>query len=62
VDSQIVSIIVDRIENGAIYSKDGAQYEITRSTSVVDYSSTCAGVKTGELVFENGKLTAVTLR
>ena len=36
VPSEVVNIVVDKIEGGAIYSKDGQKFEITSTTKVIN--------------------------
>jgi hypothetical protein len=58
---EVVNIFVDRIEDGAIYSKDGRKFEIG-STRVIDNSRPETKMKAAELSFVNGGLTAVILK
>jgi len=62
VQREVVNIVVDRIEDGAIYSKEGKKYQITSSTKVVNNSKTGSKVKIAELDFENGNLVAVIIK
>jgi hypothetical protein len=59
---EVVNIVVDKIEEGAIYANDGAKFEISSSTRVVDNSHPNAGRRTAELFFENGTLVSVSLK
>jgi hypothetical protein len=56
-----MSIVVDRIEDGAIYSTDGQKFDIG-SAKVVDNSRPGARAKVAELFFENGALVSVVLK
>jgi hypothetical protein len=58
---EVVNIFVDRIEDGAIYSKDGRKFEIG-SVKVIDNSRPATKMKAAELSFVNGSLTAVILK
>ena len=62
VQREVVNIVVDKIEEGAIYANDGAKFEIPGSTRVVDNSRPNDGRRPAELFFENGTLVAVNLR
>lgn len=61
VQTEVVNVFVDRIEDGAIYSKDGRKFEIG-STRIIDNSRPATKMKAAELFFENGSLTAVILK
>ena len=62
-DQQVVNVVVDRIEGGTIYSKDGRQFD-TGSAKVVDNSGSHPGAKTkvAELFYKNGSLVSVILK
>ena len=59
---KVVNIVVDKIEEGAVYSKDGQKFEITSDTKVIDNSHPVTKMRTAELAFENGDLVTVTLK
>lgn len=59
--SEVVNVVVDRIEEGTLYSTDGGKFSIG-SAHVVDNSRRGAKMKTAELVYRNGVLATVTLR
>jgi hypothetical protein len=61
VKREVVNVFVDKIEDGAIYSKDGRKFEIG-STRVIDNSRRSTKMKAAELSFENGSLKAVILK
>jgi hypothetical protein len=58
----ILNIVVDRIEGGAIYSKDGREFQITGSTKIIDNRKNATGAKIAELAFDNGGLVSVILK
>ncbi len=58
---EVVNIFVDKIEDGAIYSKDGREFRIG-STKVIDNSRPATKMKAAELSFVNGELKAVILK
>ena len=62
VQREVVNIVVDKIEEGAVYSKDGQKFEITSATRVINNSHPVTKMRTAELVFENGSLVTVTLK
>ncbi|MGA2401620.1 MAG: hypothetical protein ABSG91_07915 [Syntrophobacteraceae bacterium] len=62
VQSKVINIIVDRIESGSIYSKDGRKFEIGGSTKVINNRTPSIRIRTAELVFENGILVTVNLK
>ncbi len=62
VQREIVNIVVDRIEDGAMYAKDGRKFEITSSTRVINNTHPVTRMRTAELTFENGTLVAVILK
>ena len=61
VQSWVQSILIDRIEGGAIYSKDGRQFE-TGGAKVIDNSRRITGAKQADLFYQNGELMEVILR
>ncbi len=60
-DQEIVNVIIDRMENGYLYSKAGQAYEIGRA-KVINNSSSTSKVKMAELTFRNGTLAVVVLK
>ncbi len=64
VNGGVLNILVDRIEGGAIYSRDGEKYEITGSTRVIDNSGSHPGKRgrAAELFFSNGSLESLILK
>ncbi len=61
VQSSVESIFIDKVEDGAIYSKDGRKFE-TGGAKVIDNSRKAARTKAAELFFENGNLVEVILK
>ena len=61
---QVANIVVEKIEDGVIYSTDGQKFEIAGSTRVIDNSRShsAARTRTAELYFDNGSLVQVVLR
>ncbi len=62
VHRKVVNVVVDRIEEGAVYSRDGQKFQITSDTKVIDNSNPVTKMRTAELAFENGDLVTVTLK
>ena len=62
VGREVVNILVDRIEGGTIYSKDGQQFEITSSTKVINNSHNVINLRSAELTFANGILVGVSIK
>lgn len=62
VHRKVVNVVVDRIEEGAVYSRDGQKFQITSGTKVIDNSHSVTKMRTAELAFENGNLVRVTLK
>jgi hypothetical protein len=58
----VVNIIVDRIEEGTIYSKDGRTFQVPSFMKVIDNTHPATKMRTAELVFQNGKLVAVSIK
>ncbi len=61
VQQEVVNIVVDKIEEGAIYSKEGRKFEIPFA-KVIDNSHSVTKMRTAELIFENGTLVTVVLK
>ncbi len=59
---EVINIVVDKIEDRAIYSKDGTKYDISSATRVINNSNPGSKMKIAELVFENRNLVAVTIK
>ena len=62
VHREVVNIVVDKIEGGAMYAKDGKKFEITSATRIVDNNHHRTRMRTAELSFENGDLVTVILK
>jgi guanyl-specific ribonuclease Sa len=62
VHREVVNIVVDKIEGGAMYAKDGKKFEITSATRIVDNNHHSTRMRTAELSFENGDLVTVILK
>jgi hypothetical protein len=61
-DTSVTNIIIDKIENGTIYSKDGQVFAITDSTQIINNHNPESNVQIGELFFKNGKITTVIIK
>jgi hypothetical protein len=61
VQSSVENILIDRIEDDAIYSRDGRKFEIG-GAKVIDNSRNATGTKQAELFYENGSLVQVILK
>ncbi len=62
VPRDVINIVVDRIDGALIYSKDWRTFEVPSTTKVIDNRHRVTKMRTAELVFENGRLVAVTLK
>ncbi len=62
VQTKVVNIVVDKIEGGSIYSKDGRKFSITGAAKVIDNRNLKIRKRTAELMFENGSLVTVELK
>ncbi len=60
-DREVVNIVIDRIEDGYIYSKTGEAYQIG-SAKVINNSSSQSKIKIAELTFQKGTLVVVVLK
>ncbi len=61
-ERKVVNIVVDKIENGVIYSKDSQTFNIPSSAEVIDNSHSVTKMRTAELVFEDGRLVTVSIK
>ena len=62
VHRKVVNIVVDKIEDGAIYSRDGGKFEITSTTRVINNSHPVTKMRIAELALEDGTLVTVVLK
>jgi hypothetical protein len=62
IQRSVVNIVVDRIEGGTIYSKDGQAFQVPSSIKVIDNTHAVTKMRTAELVFQNGSLVAVSIK
>lgn len=58
----ITNIVLDKMENGIIYSKDGRKFIITGSTKIFENINPESKMRLAELVFENGSLVSVNIK
>jgi hypothetical protein len=61
-DINVINIMIDKIENGTIYSKDGQAFVVTDSTQIINNYTSESNVKVGELFFKNGKLITIIIK
>lgn len=63
-DRKVLNIVIDKIENGNIYTKEGKVYQMSSGTKTIDNSKTVAGTKQriAELVYDGGTLVSVTIK
>jgi hypothetical protein len=61
-DINVINIIIDKVENGTIYSKDGQAFAITDSTQIINNHISESNMKIGELFFKNGKLITIVIK
>jgi hypothetical protein len=61
-DTSVINIIIDKIENGTIYSKDGQVFAITDSTQIINNHNSESNAKIGELFFKNDKLMTIIIK
>ena len=59
---EVINIVVDKIEDGVIYSKDGRTFQITSATKVVNNAGKATALRTAELVFQNSSLVTVIIK
>jgi hypothetical protein len=58
----VINIIIDKIENGFIYSKDGEVFTINESTQTINNHNSESNLRVGELFFSNGKLIIISIK
>jgi hypothetical protein len=61
-DISVTNIIIDKIENGYLYSKDGQAFAITDSTQIINNHTSESNIQIGELFFKNGKLITIIIK
>lgn len=61
VQSSVENVFIDKIEDGAIYSRDGRKFE-TGGAKVIDNRRKPTGRQQAELFFKNGDLVVVILK
>jgi hypothetical protein len=61
-DSNVINIIIDKIDNNVIYSKNGRAFPVTTSTQIINNHKSTAKVQIGELFFKDGSLTTVIIK
>jgi hypothetical protein len=61
-DISVINIVIDKLENGTIYSKDGQAFTITDSTQIINNHTSESNVTIGELFFKNGKLITIIVK
>lgn len=60
-DLEVINIVMDRMEDGYIYSNDGRAYRIG-SAKLLNNASTTSKIKTAELTFQNGTLVVIVFK
>jgi len=60
--SSVMNIIIDKIENNIIYSKDGRTFPVSGSTKIINNHKSTAKIQIGELFFEDGRLITVIIK
>ncbi len=61
-ERQVVNIVLDKIENGIIHSRDGRTFQISSTTKIVNNANPSTSMRLAELTFENGLLVNVTIK
>jgi hypothetical protein len=61
-DIVVMYIILDRIQNGHVYSQDGRRFQITRGTMLIDNRNSGIKTRTAELFFMGGVLSTVIVK
>jgi hypothetical protein len=61
-NTQLINIIIDKIDKYTIYSKDGQVFYMTSSTHFIDNSIHNTKVRIGELFFKDGTLVTVIIK
>jgi hypothetical protein len=61
-DIHVINIIIDKLENGYIFSKDGQAFIITDSTQIINNHNPESKVQIGELFFKNDKLITIRIK
>ncbi|GKT08978.1 hypothetical protein [Desulforhabdus sp. TSK] len=61
-DIVVMNIILDRIQDGHVYSQDGRRFQITRGTKLIDNRNSGIKIRTAELFFVGGTLSTVIVR
>jgi hypothetical protein len=62
ININVVNIIIDKIENNLLYSKDGQVFTINESAKIINNHNSESAVQIGELFFEDGKLITIILK
>jgi hypothetical protein len=59
----VISIVLDKIVDGYIYSQDGGKFQITLETRVLNNSKTTESkMRTAELFFKENRLVTVIIK
>ena len=61
VNRAVINVVIDRIENGRIYTRDGRAIQIS-GVKTVDNSTPGSKMKMAELAYENSKLVSVIIK
>jgi hypothetical protein len=61
-DFHVINIIIDKIDDHAVYTKDGKSYLILSSTRITNNHNPDIKVSIGELMFKDGELAAIIIK
>ncbi len=59
---EVVNIVIDKIENGYIYAKDGRKFQLNSSTKIISNKGSSRNVRTAELTLQNGYLVTAIIK
>ncbi|MFZ2446759.1 MAG: hypothetical protein WAW37_10405 [Syntrophobacteraceae bacterium] len=59
---KVINVIIDKMENGYIYTKDGRAYQVGGGVRVIDNSKSASKMKIAELVYQGSTLITVTIK
>jgi hypothetical protein len=61
-DSKVINIIIDKIDNNYICSKEGGVFPITGLTQIINNRNPEAKISIGELFFKDGNLITIIIK
>ncbi len=59
---EVVNIVIDKMENGYIYAKDGRKFQLNSSTKIISNKGRSNRVRTAELTFQGGYLITAIIK